>query len=202
MAVSTSQFSDFHPGPEPAWRQMISVSDYTVPAQLRSWLSDTGSLTQRLIDACDDKLTVQVLRQNMGVPRLSERRALGLQQRRLALIREVLLLGGGTAWVYARSIIPLSTLTGRLRSLRQLDNRPLGALLFSDPSMCREPVEVACFNSTNAQMPAALTAYQSPIWGRRSVFRLDNKPMLVNEIFLPDFKPYNQSLSFDYPRTA
>ena len=202
MAVRATQFADFHPGPEPAWREMISTSDYTVPAHWRPWLSDTGSLTQRLIDVCDNRLTVQVLRQNLALPRLSERRALGLPQRRLALIREVLLLGGGSAWVYARSIIPLSTLTGRLRSLRQLDNRPLGALLFSDPSMCREPVEVACFSSPGTQLPVALTAYQAPLWGRRSVFRLDNKPMLVSEIFLPDFKPYNQSPGFNYSPTT
>ena len=200
MALPGIEMSNFHLSSEPAWRRMISVSDYTVPGQWRPWLSDTGSLTQRLIDACNGELTVQVLRQNPGVPRLSERRALGLPQRRQALIREVILLGGGIPWVYARSIIPLSTLTGRLRRLRQLDNRPLGALLFSEPSMCREPVEIACY--TSAQMPTALAAKQSTMWGRRSVFRLHNKPLLVSEIFLPDFKPYNQSLSFDYSRTV
>mgnify|MGYP000910507047 CR=1 FL=1 len=200
MALPGIEMSNFHLSSEPAWRRMISVSDYTVPGQWRPWLSDTGSLTQRLIDACNGELTVQVLRQNLGVPRLSERRALGLPQRRQALIREVILLGGGIPWVYARSIIPLSTLTGRLRRLRQLDNRPLGALLFSEPSMCREPVEIACY--TSAQMPTALAAKQSTMWGRRSVFRLHNKPLLVSEIFLPDFNPYNQSLSFDYSRTV
>ena len=200
MALPGIEMSNFHLSSEPAWRRMISVSDYTVPGQWWPWLSDTGSLTQRLIDACNGELTVQVLRQNLGVPRLSERRALGLPQRRQALIREVILLGGGIPWVYARSIIPLSTLTGRLRRLRQLDNRPLGALLFSEPSMCREPVEIACY--TSAQMPTALVAKQSTMWGRRSVFRLHNKPLLVSEIFLPDFKPYNQSLSFDYSRTV
>jgi chorismate--pyruvate lyase len=196
--MSQAQFSDFHLAPEPAWRQMISVSEATVPAKWRPWLSDTGSLTQRLIEVCDGELSVQVLRQTLGVPRLSERRALRLPTRRLALIREVLLLGAGVPWVYARSIIPLSTLTGRLRRLRHLDNRPLGALLFSDPSMCREPVEVACYNDPRAQLPARLAINQAPLWGRRSVFRLDTKPLLVSEIFLPDFKPYNQSLSFDY----
>jgi chorismate--pyruvate lyase len=110
-------------------------------------------------------------------------------------------MGGGMPWVYARSIIPISTLTGRLRSLRHLDNQPLGALLFNDPTMRRESVEIACHTNANAQMPLALREIQSPMWGRRSVFRLDNKPMLVSEIFLPDFKPYNQSLRFGFSRT-
>jgi hypothetical protein len=30
------------------------------------------------------------------------------------------------------------------------------------------------------------------------VFRLDAKPLLVSEIFLPDFKPYNQILNFGF----
>jgi chorismate-pyruvate lyase len=32
------------------------------------------------------------------------------------------------------------------------------------------------------------------LWARRSVFLLENKPLLVAEIFLPTFKPYNQIL--------
>lgn len=198
MAVSGTRNSDRHLAAEPAWRRMISTADYRVPVKWRPWLSDTGSLTQRLLDASEGQLEVQVLRQSLGVPKLSERRALGLPQRRLALIREVVLLGVGVPWVYARSIIPLGTLSGRLRSLRHLDNRPLGALLFSDPSMCREPVEVACYSSASAQLPAGLIAVQSPLWGRRSVFRLDKKPLLVSEIFLPGFKPYNQPLSLTH----
>ena len=180
---------------------MISLSESTVPAQWRDWLSDTGSLTQRLVDACQGDFSVQILGQELHRPRLSERRALGLPARRLALIREVVLLGAGVPWVYARSVIPLTTLTGRLRSLAHLDNRPLGALLFSDPSMRREPVEIACHTGSNSQMPMALGDFQDPMWGRRSVFRLDNKPLLVSEIFLPSFTPYNQRISFGYPRT-
>ena len=153
------------------------------------------------MQASAGEFSVQVLNQSLQLPRLSEMRALALPPRRLALIREVILFGSGQPWVYARSVIPLSTLTGRLRKLRHLDSRPLGALLFSDPSMRREPVEIACHTGSNSQMPMALGDFQDPMWGRRSVFRLDNKPLLVSEIFLPSFTPYNQRLSFGYPRT-
>lgn len=179
---------------------MLSATDRSVPAHWRGWLSDTGSLTQRLIDASGGEFNVQIIKQGFELPRLSEMRALALSPRRLALIREVILYGRGQPWVYARSIIPLSTLTGRLRKLRQLDNSPLGALLFNDVSMSREPVEVACISSNNARLPTALSEIAPPLWGRRSVFRLDKKPLLVNEIFLPAFKPYNQTLSFGFMR--
>ena len=175
---------------------MISKSDRAIPEQWRDWLSDTGSLTQRLLDASNGKLTVHIVRQCLDTPRLSERLALALAPRHLALIREVILKGDGVPWVYARSVLPLSTLTGPLRKLRNLDSRPLGALLFQSPGMTREPVEVACHTSANGKLPGALGSINTPLWARRSVFRLDRKPLLVSEIFLPEFKPYNQSLSF------
>lgn len=198
--LPASRFSNFRLHREPAWRQLLSDSDRSVPKHWRDWLLDTGSLTQRLMQASAGELSVQVLNQSVQLPRLSEMRALSLPPRRLALIREVILFGKGQPWVYARSVIPLGTLTGRLRKLRHLDSRPLGALLFSDPSMSREPVEVACISSSNAQLPPALNEITSALWGRRSVFRLDQKPLLVSEIFLPAFKPYNQSPHIGFSR--
>ncbi len=162
---------------EPDWQSMLSKADSRVPTIWRDWLADAGSLTQRLIDASDGNLSVAVLKQSLEVPRLSERQLLGLGDRRRAMVREVVLYGNNQPWVFARSILPLTTLTGRLRKLRQLSNQPLGELLFKDPSMRREPVQFARFDSAS--------------WGRRSVFRLDNKPLLVAEVFLPDFNPYN-----------
>ena len=65
-----------------------------------------------------------------------------------------------------------------------MGNRPLGAMLFADRTMRRETVEVA-------MLPAAHNANQytnigEPIWGRRSVFRVSGKPLLVSEYFLPE----------------
>ena len=196
--MPTTKFSNFRLHREPSWRSLLSRSDRSVPKQWRDWLLDKGSLTQRLIDASDNRLSVQILNQRIDTPRFTERRALKLPPRRLTLIREVVLLANSTPWVYARSIIPLTTLTGRLRKLRHLDNQPLGALLFRDPTMTRGPVEVACHTNINAKLPIALGNIQKSLWGRRSVFRLDAKPLLVSEIFLPDFKPYNQSLNFGF----
>jgi len=196
--LPTTKFSNFRLHREPSWRSLLSRSDRSVPKQWRDWLLDTGSLTQRLIDASDNRLTVQILNQRIDTPRFTEQRALKLSPRRLTLIREVVLLANSTPWVYARSIIPLTTLTGRLRKLRHLDNQPLGALLFRDPTMTRGPVEVACHTNINAKLPTALGDIQKSLWGRRSVFRLDAKPLLVSEIFLPDFKPYNQILNFGF----
>lgn len=171
-----------------------------MPPALRSWLLDQGSLTQRLIHASGNRFRVEILKQEIETPRLSELRALNMPQRQQALVREVLLYGGDDAWVYARSILPLSTLTGSLRRLRKLDNRPLGALLFKDTTMQRGPIEIACITPGNSQLPRAVRYFKEPLWGRRSVFSLSKKPILVCEIFLPTFKPYNSPMHPHFPR--
>lgn len=177
---------------EPRWRFLFCDSDYRLPVFWRDWLSDTGSLTDRLLKASSGDLSVQIIRQGLQQPKFSERQALKLDTRAQAMVREIILVGKGQPWVYARSIVPLSTLTGRLRALRQLDNRPLGALLFKDPTMSREPVQVANMQSQLPLFDFGQGSCNKPLWGRRSVFRLDKKPLLVSEIFLESFKQYHQ----------
>ena len=188
----------FHP--EPSWRSYTRTPAATMPTGLRSWLLDRGSLTQRLIDASDGDFRVQVLNQKMALPLLSEIKALCIPSRQRALVREVILFGHNQPWVYARSIIPVQTLTGRLRSLRTLDNRPLGALLFNDTSMQRGDIEIACMNTNSHLQPNLPQGIEGTVWGRRSVFYLDNKPLLVSEMFLPSFKPYNKPLPTHFYR--
>lgn len=143
-------------------------------------------MTARLITASKREFAVTVIRQHLGRPTLNECRALGIGTRRLALIREVVLLGQGQPWVFARSLLPLSSLTGKLRHLRKQGSRPLGAFLFSQPNLARSPIQVAQINTAHAYVPATLIQGDT-LWGRRSIFYLDAKPLLVSEVFLPEF---------------
>lgn len=188
----------FHP--EPNWRSYTRTPSATTPAALRDWLLDRGSLTQRLIDASGGEFRVEVLSQTMTLPLLSEVSALGIPVRQRALVREVILYGCHQPWVYARSIIPIKTLTGRLKSLRKLDSRPLGALLFNDASMRRGDIEIACMKTEYHLRPSLAKNIEGTVWGRRSVFFLDEKPLLVSEMFLPEFKPYNSPLILHFHR--
>ena len=108
--------------------------------------------------------------------------------RERALIREVQLLCGETPWVFARTVIPVRTLTGAQRRLAWLGSRPLGAYLFADPAMQRGPVELVCIRPGAEMYQAAvksLADHPGSLWGRRSLFRLAGKPLLVCEMFLP-----------------
>lgn len=113
---------------------------------------------------------------------------LGMRPGAYALVRQVHLVCGATPWVYARTVMPQRTLSGRARRLARLKTRSLGSLLFSDASMRRREMQVARLVPGDKLFTlASRSLAQSPqdLWGRRAVFTLDDKPLLVNEIFLP-----------------
>lgn len=153
---------------------------------LKNWLEDTGSLTARLVSLSGGIFRVSVERQCLAIPTLGERQVLGLRRPVAALIREVVLIGEAQSWVFARSVLPITSLRGTLRHLRKQGARPLGAFLFSQPRMQRSAIEVARINHNQGYVPARLLQGDQ-LWGRRSVFYLDAKPLLVSEVFLPAF---------------
>jgi chorismate--pyruvate lyase len=173
---------------EPVWRSSRRLLRTQVPAGWWEWLLDPASLTQRLQRACEGRFSVEVIRQCWDKPLHNEARAMGLLESRRALIREVYLHCDGRPWVFARTVIPHTTLTGRERRLMHLGNKPLGAVLFAEPRMQRGEVELACIHPGQRLFRVATQRQQQnpvEIWGRRSVFRLHDKPLLVSEIFLP-----------------
>jgi len=155
---------------------------------MRTWLFNDASLTARLVASCPQRFRVEVLKQHYTRVQRNEARLLGIPLQQYALLREVYLYCGRVRVVYARSIIPLKTLTGKQRRLAFLGERPLGGFLFSCPSMQRGRVQLASIQSGDpvyARATHAEDASVDQLWGRRSVFRLDGKPLIVAEIFLP-----------------
>ena len=184
---------DLSPGKaiEPVWRNRVSLPRSSVPSDMRTWLFNDTSLTARLVADCKGTFRVEVLRQRYARAQRNEERLLDMRHRQYALLREVYLYCGDLRVVYARSVIPLRTLTGRQRQLAHLGARPLGGFLFSCPSMERGQVQLAEIYPGNTVYNRAMSnLQQSPVtlWGRRSVFRLQNKPLIVAEIFLPGIR--------------
>ncbi len=175
----------------PRWRPLAQLPSGCSPA-LRAWLGDRGSLTAQLMRLSQGDLKVCILRQAWAIPNALELRALGLQRPSLTLVREVILQGCGQDWVYARSLLPATSLVGPLRHLRKQDTSPLGAYLFRQPQLARSPMEVALLapGDLPAQISQHLQAAGQNLWGRRSIFHLYGKPLLVSEVFLPDFAQY------------
>ncbi|MDH5424643.1 MAG: chorismate lyase [Gammaproteobacteria bacterium] len=164
------------------WRNRAQSFYTDLSPEIAGWLFDPSSLTARLVKHCAGQFSVRVLSESYACPHLGEHRLLGMANRETALIREVYLLCDGRPLVYARTIIPVSTLVGSQRRLAHLGNKPLGAVLFSDKSMQRGEVQIARLKPAQLKFK---TKEESEIWGRRSVFKLNNKPLLVSEFFLP-----------------
>ena len=165
---------------------------------------DNGSLTQRLKDASDNDFKVKLCFQGYKKPSLAEISSIeaasvkpvrsaqqdvrpefcirhsGLAlhaffgRQSVCLIREVELVCDGEVWVRARSAIPIATLTGPERQLKNLGTKPLGEFLFNSRSMRRSPL-----------VPFCQIEQKEKYYGRRSVFYLHEKPILVSELFLP-----------------
>lgn len=171
-----------------SWRPAARWSRTQLPQRLRTWLLDPASLTQRILCACRGAFRVNVLSQTWCRPFWNEARVLGLAVGRRALVRQVQLLCDEDPWVFARTIIPAATLTGAQRRLARLRSRSLGAVLFSDPTMTRAQTEIARLvpgDPLFALARGGLAVQSGEIWGRRAVFRLSGKPLLVTELFSP-----------------
>ena len=165
------------------WRNRAQSFASALSPDVADWLFDPSSLTARLIRHCHGQFSVNVLSQQYQSPKLGEKAVLGMRLRESALIREVHLLCDDHPVVYARTVIPVTTLVGPQRRLAHLGNKPLGAVLFADPTMQRDEVQIA--RLTQQQVKLQHTENRD-IWGRRSVFRLSGRPLLVSEFFLPD----------------
>jgi chorismate--pyruvate lyase len=178
---------------EPRWQPEAHFTAARLAPGLRGWLTDDGSLTARLITCGRGEFGVQRLYQGWEVPLPSERMLLQLPPRQLALVREVALTLDGTAVVFARSVFPISSLEGSLAHLRRLQNKSLGAILFKHPGMHRYPFELAHMAGDSDYLPPGLQQKHAA-WGRRSRFEIAGKRLMVSEVFLQAFTPWQSSL--------
>lgn len=168
------------------WRERAHCVTEKIPTHVHHWLFDSSSLTAKLITACPGCFSVELIEQKKGRPALDESRALNLRSRQLAVIRQVVLHCDQQSWVYARTVIPITTLQGPLRRLVTLGKKPLGAILFADKSIQRGKVEVAVIKPCHKIFYYKGLSQQENLWGRRSVFSKQQKSLLVSEFFLPE----------------
>jgi chorismate--pyruvate lyase len=97
----------------------------------------------------------------------------------------------------AHSVIPTTSSSGSNHSVLRLGTKPLGAALFSKTRMrskSKPPREIARLDKGNELWKKSSKHYldpSSPLWARRTLYRLKGHPILVNEIFLPALLQYS-----------
>lgn len=182
--MSNNGFSRFK---GPCWRYGERLWS-KVPPRLRPWVFGSDSLTRRLQLACDHDFRVELINQRWARPFYDEIDVLGMKYGEFALIRQVKLYCHNEPRVFARTVIPRTSLVGNARRLSRLGNRSLGSILFADKSIHRGKMEVAALVAGQRlfQMASSnVDQIPAEIWGRRSIFSMSGKPLLVSEIFLP-----------------
>jgi chorismate--pyruvate lyase len=134
-----------------------------IPKDVLFWIGDDQSLTQKLKKKYPD-FRVEVHKQEESSIYNHEINQIGNEEN--FIVREVSLYGDNEPVVFARSVIPENTKT---QSIMEIGNKPLGEILFTDPNILREPIEIT---------------FQNNVWGRRSVFVMNDSRILVSEFFL------------------
>ena len=118
-------------------------------------------------------------------------------QIRRCRVREVLLCANGVPLVMAHSVIPTLSSSGSNHAILRLGTKPLGAVLFAKSRMhskAKPPRDIARLDKSSALWKKCSKQYKglpSPLWARRTLYRLKGHPILVNEIFLPTLLKYS-----------
>lgn len=177
------------------WR---NASDCSLNENLKSWLLDPNSLTARLKSHCRE-FRIELLGQRIEHCSKSEAVAL-IPENEKVLVREVLIFCDDKPQVFARSLLPLSSLTGAEKALTNLGTQSLGQVLFNNPSLERQAIEIAEFDNASSvgklteqlSLIKPNTSSSEKLWGRRSIFVLESKPLMVAEVFLPGAYAYQK----------
>jgi len=163
--------------------------------QLTDWLYDPTSLTARL-KKHSNNFRVEVIGQHIEPCQACEANET-ITTGEQVLVREVLLYCDQQPQVFARSLLPLTSLTGEEQQLAHLGTQPLGQILFNNPQLERQSIAIASFDmqsSVGLLCKHLALPTQDKLWGRRSLFVLNKKPIMVAEVFLPNSFAYQQGI--------
>lgn len=156
-------------------------------AHMRKWLLDRGSLTRR-IQQRSTRFHVDLMRMVRAPAGRDECALIETAAHACCAVREVALHSDGVAVVFAHSVASRRALKGPWRLLLTLGTRPLGAALFADPRVARQPLHFRRIRRGHALFEAAahlLEQVPSFMWARRSLFVFRGSRLLVTEVFLP-----------------
>lgn len=143
-------------------------------SRIQDWLCEQGSLTRLLKLVSENRFHVQVVSERSRV--IVDTRVRGefgpVAENHPFWSRQVLLYGCDEPWVMAHTLLPEHSEMSALAQVRELGNKPLGEFLFNHPELRRGQLQFA-------RLPTG-------IWGRKSLFFLFGKPIMVAEFFLPE----------------
>ena len=152
------------------WTTIESIES-KVNTSILSWLSESGPITNRI--KLSQEFELELL--NDEIDEISKEEKLFLNSVSESFrVRRVILLGNNTPVVYAKSVIPSSTIENGLSSLGKIGNAPLGDILFTPGVFTKLEMVCASF----------LSKEKNVYWGRKIKYSVNSEPISVMEVFL------------------
>ena len=167
------------------WTEISKLPRNLISQSIFEWLVDEGSLTSKLVELSGNQFELELQSQERRLILPEEKSILELSEIDTVIDRKVFLKGRDIPWIFAHSLIPLSSATGNLKVLKNLNNRSLGEFLFKNSSIERRSLEVAHMAAKSFGIEAKDIECEEKLWGRRSIFSQGRRSLLVSEIFLP-----------------
>jgi len=152
------------------WTTIESIES-KVNTSILSWLLESGPITNRI--KLSQEFELELL--NDDIDEISKEEELFLNSvSKTFRVRRVILLGNNAPVVYAKSVIPTSTIENGLSSLGKIGNAPLGDILFTPGVFTKLDMVCASF----------LSKEKNVYWGRKIKYSVNSEPISVMEIFL------------------
>ena len=167
-----------------------------LPEQIMSCFIRADSMTDRLkkcAEEISEKFSLNLLDESWFDALPDEiKTSMMLQENERVKFRQTHLCVAGKPYIYAQTYFPFSTLEDLRTQLAGLNARPLGEVLFNNPSTTRSEFEYCTVTPNDElyeQAFQALIDEEKPeeLFVRRSVFRIEGYPLMVLEVFMPAF---------------
>lgn len=168
-----------------SWQTLPILS----PEPLRSWLTNSHSMTTRLIEHFSD-FKIEVLHTGLSKIHIDEAKLIGIPPQHLAYTREVFLCNQSEPLIYAHSVTHPRWLKTHYTWLNRQGKHSLGSTLFANPLIQRSPISVAKigpYHPLYRKIQHHIFWHPPYLWARRSCFLYHQAPLLVTEVFLPNF---------------
>ena len=169
------------------WKGCWSFQD--IPIDIPYFL-DTKSTTQRACQIDPKGFEINLLNNALDKAMPDEALSLGIALMSYTWVREVKLSLLSTPVMFARTVVPYFALETVFRQMKHLGNQSLGSYLFKLAGIKREPFKIKKIAHTEKLYERIMQhpRKESPeLWARRSVFRYKEAPLLLTEVFLPQY---------------
>ena len=168
------------------WLPAERLGQLDIEAHMRPWLIGKGLLSLRMKDRCGHRYGAHLVDQWTGLLGADLRTCLRAQDS-AGLFRDEELSCDGKVWVFARTVVPDSTLCVH-PWLGELGDSPVGEILADLSGVERSSYEYARLPAEDDLSARALRDTDlrpSGLWARRSRISLRGLPILSQEAFLP-----------------